>query len=278
MLQSTSISRENQEARLKSKTFDHKLLNSVILGTGMSKWEANTLVELVNELLDANRQEIKDFQTVCHCVSSKEPAGKPIEECELVRVILTTWEDEDKKDLPYKNKAASIQMRWRGIMRMTDEAREQGGLLSQEDLARILHCDSRTIRRDIAELKERGIVVATRGTIKDIGPGVTHKEIAIRHWLEDKEPTEVALQIHHSLKATENYLEKFKRVAYLRREKGFTEYEISLTAGISIASTRTFLSIYDEFKTKPFFRNRMKEIAIVGHEYYVAEGEKKSSL
>ena len=97
----------------------------------MSKWEANTLVELVNELLDANRQKIKDFQTVCHCVSSKEPAGKPIEECELVRVILTTWEDEDKNDLPYKNKAASIQMRWRGIMRMTDETREQGGLLSQ---------------------------------------------------------------------------------------------------------------------------------------------------
>ena len=26
MLQSTSISRENQEARLKSKTFDHKLV------------------------------------------------------------------------------------------------------------------------------------------------------------------------------------------------------------------------------------------------------------
>ena len=196
MLKSTSISRKNQEERLESKTFDHKLLNSVIHGTGMSRWEASTLVELVNELLEANKQELKDFQTVCHCVSAKEPAGKPISECELVRVSLTLWEEEDKVNLPYKDKDASIQMRWRCIMRITEEAREQGGLLSQEDLSKLLRCDSRTIRRDIANLKKKGFIVPTRGTIKDIGPGVTHKAIAIRHWLEGKEPTEVALHIH----------------------------------------------------------------------------------
>ena len=41
---------------------------------------------------------------------------------------------------------------------------------------------------------------STRGTVNDIGPGVTHKGIAIRLWLDGKEPTEVALIIHHSLK------------------------------------------------------------------------------
>jgi ribosome-binding protein aMBF1 (putative translation factor) len=42
---------------------------------------------------------------------------------------------------------ALIPLRQRRLMRITDQAREQGGLLSQEDLAEILMCDVRTIRR-----------------------------------------------------------------------------------------------------------------------------------
>lgn len=54
------------------------------------------------------------------------------------------------------------------IQRMTEEAREQGGLLSQEDLYQLLCCDVRTIRRDIRWLREKcEIVVATRGQQKD---------------------------------------------------------------------------------------------------------------
>lgn len=108
-------------------------------------------------------------------------------------------------------------------------------------------------------------------------PGVTHKEIAIRLWLEGQEPTEVARRIHHSIKATENYLEKFKRVAYLRREKGFSSFEISRTVGISTAATETFLSIYDEFKGKALFDMRMEEINLAGKAYNLAGGEKKES-
>ena len=62
-------------------------------------------------------------------------------------------------------------------MRISAEAREQGGLLTQEDLAKILMCDVRTIRRDIADLRKTDIVVPTRGTIKDIGPGVSHRAL-----------------------------------------------------------------------------------------------------
>ena len=77
------------------------------------------------------------------------------------------------------------------------------------------------------------------------------------------------------LKATENYLEKFKRVAYLRKEKGFTEFEISRTVGISTAATKTFIAIYNAFKGKALFDLRMEEINIAGKSYNLAEGEKK---
>ena len=160
------------------------------------------------------------------------------------------------------------------MLRITEEAKEQGGLLSQEDLKQILMCDVRTIRRDIAALRISGIVVATRGQQKDIGPGVTHRGQAIKWWLEGKEPVEVARQIKHSVAAVENYLEKFKRVSYLCG-KGFKLHEIALTVGISTAASRTFMDIHYEFRGKSFFQQRMAEINLEGSQFYFAEGEKK---
>ena len=270
---------EMQAQRLKIKQLDQQMLNAAVKGAGLSPWEAETLVRMIGEVYfrDSDLKQIQPGQMRYSCVAASEPPGKPIKECQIVTVTLSLLLNEDTEELPFNAKDASIETRWRRLLRICDEAREQGGLLSQEDLAKLLMSDVRTIRRDIAELKRRGIIVPTRGTVKDIGPGVTHKEIAIRLWLEGQEPTEVARRIHHSIKATENYLEKFKRVAYLRREKGFSEFEISRTVGISTAATRTFLSIYDEFKGKALFDMRMEEINLVGKAYNLAEGEKKES-
>ena len=127
--------------------------------------------------------------------------------------------------------------------------------MSQEYLGVRLFCDIRTVQRNIAELKWEGVVVSTCGTVKDIGSGVTHKAIAIRFWLEGLEPTEVALRIHHSLKATEAYLEKFKRITYLVR-KSFTLHEIARVAGISTAAAETFRDLHAEYMGKSFYKYR----------------------
>ncbi len=279
MGQNTLSDREMQAQRLKIKERSQQMQNLATAGTGISPWEAKELVNVIEEVY-FNDRELKTLlpgQMKYCCVKSTESAGKAIQDSMLVSVILTLLHDEDMVNLTYEDKDASIETRWRRILRICDEAREQGGLLSQEDLAKLLMCDKRTIRRDIATLKELEIIVPTRGTVKDIGPGVTHKGIAIRKWLEGKEPTEVAHAIHHSLKATENYLEKFKRVVYLRREKGFTLFEISRTVGISSAATQTFIDIYEENKNKAFFTNRMEEINICGKIFNLSEGEKKDS-
>ena len=91
------------------------------------------------------------------CVSITKPPGKPIKDCQMVTVTLTILHDEDTT----KDKDASIETRWRRLLRICDEAREQGGLLSHEDLSKLLMSDVRTIRRDIAELKTVGITVPT---------------------------------------------------------------------------------------------------------------------
>ncbi len=273
-------SREAQEKRLKLKTRSQQMLNLAVHGTGLSQWEGQVLVNTIEEVYfnDLELRQMRHGQLKYSCVSSSEPAGKPIKDCQMVTVTLTLFDDkEDKENLTWKAKNASIEQRHRRLLRISSEAMEQGGLLSQEDLSDVLMCNIRTIRRDIADLNKLGIIVPTRGTIKDIGPGVTHRALAIRLWLEGKEPMEVARHINHSLKAAENYIEKFKRVAYLRYVKKLNTFEISLIIGISVNATKTFVEIYEEYKNKAFFISRMEEIKTIGAEYYTAQGEKKDS-
>ncbi|MDD3118072.1 MAG: DUF1670 domain-containing protein [Victivallales bacterium] len=276
MGQVTRSNRDAQEQRLKIKTLSQQMKNLAVSGTGISPWEAEVLVETIEEVYFSNPElrEARQGQLRYSCVTATEPPGKPVGECQMVTVIVTLFEDCDKLNLSYRDKDASIEMRRRRLLRVTAEAREQKGLLSQEDLAEILMCDVRTIRRDIAALRRLEIVVPTRGTVKDIGPGVTHRALAVRLWLEGKEPTEIARHIQHSIKAVENYLEKFKRVSYLRR-KGFTDFEIARTVGISNAATATFVEFYNLYKNQAMFANRMEEIEIVGAQSYQAQDEKK---
>jgi DNA-binding CsgD family transcriptional regulator len=278
MGQNTLNCREAQEQRLKIKTLSQQMKNLAVDGTGISPWEAQILIDTIEEVYfnDPELKQSKHGQLKYSCVSATEPAGKPIADCQMVTVALTLFADEDDQDLSRTEKDASIEKRQRRVLRITEEAREAGGLLTQEDLAKILMCDIRTVRRDIKDLRELAIVVPTRGTVKDIGPGVSHRALAVRLWLEGKEPSEVATHIKHSIKAVENYLEKFKRVAYLKR-KGFTEFEISRTIGMSVSAAKTFIDIFKEFKHKAFFKSRMSEIELVGALHYQAQDEKKES-
>jgi DeoR/GlpR family transcriptional regulator of sugar metabolism len=69
----------------------------------------------------------------------------------------------DPEDIDLSNESGADGLRRHCILRLTEEAREQDGLLSQEDLARLLHCDVRTIRRDVRVFREMEVIVATRG-------------------------------------------------------------------------------------------------------------------
>jgi len=279
MIQCSVNSMEAQAQRLQIKTIHRQMENLAVAGAGLSPWEARELVGIIDEVYfqEPSLRQLLPGQMKYSCLRMNEPAGKPLKECQMATVVLTLFDEQDDRQLPYRGKDAAVTRRWRRLMRISEETKSQGGLLTQEDLALLLMCDVRTIRRDIAELKKDGIVIPTRGTVNDIGPGVTHKEIAIRQWLDGKEPTEVAMAIHHSLKATENYLEKFKRVVYLRRHKGFTEFEISRTIGISLPATRTFLEIYQQNKDRGLFQMRMADIELVGKNYALAVDEKKDS-
>ena len=193
-----------------------------------------------------------------------------LSECSLIGVVLTVLHRDD----PFLDTLAVRQQR---ICRLCEEAREQGGLLSQEDLARILMCDQRTIRRAIRQLREDGIEVPTRGQQKDIGPTVSHKGVAIHHWMEGAEPFDVAGKIHHSLGAVERYLHTFSRVTFLL-QKAFARLEIGLTVGISMAQVNVYSQLYRHYRPKRQYRQRFDEIQLMGQQYYDAFGERRGAI
>lgn len=275
MLMTPENRAEDQARRLELKTQDQRLKVLAVQGTGMSPWEADVLVGVTREVYFAEPGvgPLRTGQMRFECVAVGEGPGKPIKECRLVTVVLTVF--EPKEDLPVLHQQGQAARRKSLIQRLTEEAREQGGLLSQEDLALLLHSDTRTIRRDIRELREqKGIYVATRGQIQDIGPGVSHKGVAIGHWLAGLESVEVARRINHTLHAVERYIHTFCRVVFLRR-KDFHELQIALTVGISSGGVRTFLDIYETHRKKPEYARRFEEIDMIGAQHFEAEDLEK---
>jgi DNA-binding CsgD family transcriptional regulator len=267
--------KNNHINRQKIKTQDNRLITEVTQGTGISGWEAEVLVDVVKSVYfnDPNdRSKLRSGQMPYECVLATENHGKPLKDCKKCTAVLTIHE---RDDIQLGLCEGQNRLREIRIQRLTEEAREQGGLLTQEDLAILLCCDVRTIRRAIKNIKNKyGIHVATRGYQKDIGPSVSHKGIAIKNWLLGKEPNEVALLINHSLKAVERYIQHFCRVLFLRGQR-FQTLEIAFTLGISTETVNSYLDIYHAYKKKKGCQFRWDEIEIIGKKYYEAKDFEK---
>jgi hypothetical protein len=138
------------------------------------------------------------------------------------------------------------------------------GLEPKEDLPLLLHDDTRTIRRDIRKLRaKKGIYVAMRGQIQDGGPGVSHRGVAIGHWLAGLESLEVARRINHAPHTVARYIHTFCRGVFLRR-KAFHGLQIALTVDVSPGGVRTFLPIHEAHRKQPECARRFEEIDPIG--------------
>lgn len=274
---------ENREAqrdlRLTLKTQDQTLIRQAMEGAGLTSWEAQVLPRVVEEIYfqGGTNRPWRDGQLRYQCVDIKAGAGRKLSECTLVPTALTVIDME--KDREVLRKHGAVALRRAKLVRIAEEAREQGGVLTQEDLGVLLSCDERTVRRDIKDLRAQGIHVPTRGFVQDIGPTLSHKAQAIRHWLEGKEPVSVARAINHSLAAVERYLEDFKRVALLAM-KGLDATATARAANLSPALVATYQGMYQEAKEKPNYQYRFQELSqlIAGEPADATSDGKKGAL
>ena len=271
MVERTEDRKAAQDHRLQLKTQEQQLKTLAIRGAGLTPWEAEVLVDVVREVLCGNPADrpLAPGQMRYICVGSGEEAGKPIGVCQKAAVVLTMLDGEDFAA------GDPRRLRQRRIVRLVEEARDQGGLLSQEDLARLMACDVRTIRRDVRALRQsQGLHLPTRGQQKDIGPGVTHRDLAVRLWLEGHEPLAVARRIDHTLHSVERYIGHFCRVVFLVW-KGLNTFQIALAVGISTASTQRYVDLYHQVHRTARYRRRLQEVEIIAGPYYEAEDQKR---
>lgn len=87
------------------------------------------------------------------------PFGPSLAETEKVTVTLTL--DSGRDDSEVKAREGIGGQRRGRILRILEETLEQGGVLTQEDLAQVLHVTRRTILRDVKILKEEGQLLHT---------------------------------------------------------------------------------------------------------------------
>ena len=143
--------------------------------------------------------------------------------------------------------------------RLSKEAYNQGGLLSQTDLTDILIVDKSTVKRIVKRIKVRGGSIPTRGEIKDIGPGISHKARIIELLLKRYQPTEVALKTKHSITSITRYFENFIKVSYLYDE-GFSIVKIRHLTSTSEKVVGEYVKIYARYKENSDYRERLEEI------------------
>ena len=218
---------------------------------------AQAYYQEIKGLFEEHFREPKEPGVVMfEAIRREDPPGKKLSECRRIPVRLTLDMPEDLET--YRDRSLKA-MRQARILRLTSEACEQGGLLTQEDLARLLCSSVNTIKRDIAQLREDFGPVPTRGNIQDIGPGISHKTRIVEFYLTNMDFDYLIKRSRHSKNAIERYLKAFSQVARLS-VAGHTEEEIRLISGISPRLCKEYMDLVDRYRKTERFKSLFEDV------------------
>jgi len=194
----------------------------------------------------------------------------------LVEVTLAV--DNGVEDAEVRRREGCQGQRRGRIMRLIEEAWEQGGVLTQEDLGRALRVSSRTIRRDVRYLKEEGHCLSTRGQLKGVGRGQTHKVRILELWLDREGYDKIARWLHHSPQAIKRYVQSFLRIVSLH-EQGTPAQEIAFLTQTTARLVDDYLALYQVAQEQPPRQAKLaEELARVNPRRQPTDGEKKGVM
>jgi len=117
--------------------------------------------------------------------------------------------------------------------------------LTLEDLAKLFNCGVRTLVRDLAQLRKRGIEPPLRSQVRDMGRAVTHRRQIVEQWLRGWEYSEIAREQYHSVASVARYVDHFKRCAHLFAE-AFDLHTVAFLVGISPSLAEQFHQLWSE--------------------------------
>ena len=133
----------------------YRLLESNLVGLDADRAaEARNLKAFAAIIEDYERDHQRT--AMINLPSVDAPTGRPLETADFVPV---TWTISEPEDWDEKNGTIRRQNR---IFRLCREALDQGAVVRVHDLADVLLVSERTVKRDLAELRSRGMTVTTR--------------------------------------------------------------------------------------------------------------------
>jgi biotin operon repressor len=230
---------ESAIERLQAKSPEEAIIEQISRDFNLAPFMARTQFEQMRRYFEHYLGLERDVgQMTFLAISGDTPPGRPIAESKRVPINLTMDGPDDLEALRHSVAA----LRQGKIQRLTQEAQEQGALLTQEDLARLLCTSCSTIKRDIAQLRAAGVDVPTRGQIKDIGKGVSHKTHIVSDWLAGYTFSEIQHRRRHSIHAIERYCADFQRIVRLQ-ERGLSASQIRIGTGLSERLVGEYLAL-----------------------------------
>lgn len=244
--------------RLQSKNIDQQFTNTLIHGLNCSPFEASAVLDTVYKVYKPyfeTSEPLRPGQIRLQLVAVEALASQTISESKQVTVTLTL--NDEKQDLPIRQQKGVIGLRRHKIQRICQEALDQGGLLTVEDLAyRVFNCGIRTICRDLASFRDQDVFIPLRSTVQDIGRTLSHRLLVIKLWAKGKEYSEIRRETNHSLGAIQNYVDKFKRTISLSKE-GYDVNRISFLLKLSSSLVEQYITVY---KQLDFIEHREQEL------------------
>ena len=176
---------------------------------------------------------------------------KSLDLTDLVPVHLSMVIDEElalltDRELRWNRRARRAFCRAR-FARWCFEAYEQGGVLTLLDLSLMSGLSEHFVSKVLQEYEvETGKIVPTRGTVHDIGRGVTHKAEVIRRWLRNESPEKIARELSHSQGAVDRYIAAFQRVRILATKVPISD--LPTLAGLSVSVVNEYVALLRQYE------------------------------
>lgn len=260
--------------RLAEKTSERQFLYEMETDFELAPAASRAVLETAQQVLlpSLSLGEVREGQMRSTVVSDHEPSGKPLSAMKKVSVVVTV--DSGMEDLEVRRRFGVEGLRRVRLLRMAEEAVDQGGVLTQEDLARLLQVGVRTVRRDMLLLRSEGHWVPTRGVVHEIGRGQSHKAKIVEMYLQRMTYSEIVRRARHAPGSVKRYVETFGRVVVLW-EKGIREAgEIGYLVGVSARLAREYLELRERYDRLEY-ADRLEEIARQVRRALSGEGEEK---
>lgn len=237
--------------RAEARSLDAQFTNDIMEGMNCSPFEAQAIRDKVHEVytpLFDNSDSIKPGQIRLSVIAASVPPNTALARAKQCLVTLTL--DAGIEDLEVRHSGGVIALRRRRLVRVCEEAFQQGGLLTLEAVADLFNCAVRTLVSDLAALRGQAIILPLRSTVKDMGRAVTHRSLIIQHWLSGLEYSDIAKRTCHSVHSVANYVDKFKRCAALFAS-GSDLATVAFVARVSPALAQALQTLYANAQPVP---------------------------